>query len=113
MTSDVPYAWVARWEDVSDARFLGALLQEGIKVRYAKTAFTIDGKSFRVGSLVVTKADNSNKTGWSQTMQEIANEQGKTIMRISTGFVDTGKDLGSYLMELVKAPNVAMIYGEE
>jgi murein tripeptide amidase MpaA len=113
MTSDLPYAWVARWEDVSDAKFLGALLKEGIKVRYANTAFSIEGKSFKEGSLVVTKADNGNKENWSQTIQEIANEQGKSILRISTGFADTGKDLGSYLMELVEAPNVAMIYGEE
>ncbi|MCB0664045.1 MAG: hypothetical protein KDC24_14965, partial [Saprospiraceae bacterium] len=112
MMESAPYAWLLEWNEVEDAGFLGALLEKGIKVRYAKTAFALEGKRFEKGTLVITKADNINKSGWSTQIQKLANEGNQKIYPVSTGFADNGKDLGSYLMELVKSPSIALVYDD-
>lgn len=109
-STTVPYAWLIAWNDVADAHFLSALLKKGIKVRYAKTSFSLDGKLFEKGTLVVTKADNSKNKDWSRALQAIANEARKWAQPVSTGYVDNGKDLGSYLMQLIEYPEVALLY---
>jgi hypothetical protein len=106
------YAWLIAWNDVADAQFLAALLKKGIKVRYARTDFSLDGKAFEKGTLVVTKADNSSQSDWSKIIQDLAWQNKQRVYPVNTGFVDNGKDLGSYLMELMVTPEVALVYDE-
>lgn len=49
-----PYAYLAEWKDLRDVRFLAELLKSKIKVRNAETEFTLDGRVFAPGTLLIT-----------------------------------------------------------
>ncbi len=105
------YAYLTDWNSMNDARFLAELLNEGIRVRKADHPFSIEGKSFARGSLIITKGDNEFKNGFSQTLQTIAKKYNKNITATSTGFVDSGKDFGSSSIQMIKKPKIAVLSG--
>ncbi|RYG00031.1 MAG: zinc carboxypeptidase, partial [Chitinophagaceae bacterium] len=53
-----PYAWVLPWKSVADAQVLVALQKQKVKVRIAEEAFTIGGKVYQVGSLLIYRTEN-------------------------------------------------------
>ena len=52
------YAYFAEWNSMKDARFLSALIKEGINVRFAENPFEIGGRSYERGTLIIAKGDN-------------------------------------------------------
>ncbi|GAB2699359.1 M14 family metallopeptidase [Mucilaginibacter koreensis] len=105
------YAYVANWQSVQDARFLAALLQKGIKVRYAETPFNAAGKQFNAGSLIITRAGN-NENNFDQIINETATAFNRQLVPLTTGFVEKGADLGSRFVHYINAPKVMMLTGE-
>ena len=105
------YAYLTDWNSMDDARFLATLLNKGIRVRKADHPFTIKGKSFDRGTLIITKGDNENKDGFIQTLQTIATKFKKDITPTSTGFVDSGKDFGSSSIQMITKPKIAVLSG--
>ena len=106
------YGYLADWNSMDDARFLAALLKEDIRVRKADRPFTLEGKSYERGTLIITKGDNENKANFVQTLQGIANTHQKEITEVSTGFVDSGKDFGSSYVQMIEKPKIAVLSGE-
>ncbi|MEC7772707.1 MAG: M14 family metallopeptidase [Bacteroidota bacterium] len=109
--SNGSYAYITDWNSMDDARFLAALLKEGIRVRKADHPFTIEGKSFERGTLIITKGDNENKEGFISTLQTIATKFQKDITPTTTGFVDSGKDFGSSSIQMITKPKIAVLSG--
>jgi len=105
------YAYVSDWNSMIDARFLAALLQKKIRVRTAYEDFSVENHSFKRGSLIITKADNSNRANFYETLKTIAQKYKKEITSISTGFVDSGKDFGSPYVQMITKPKVAVLSG--
>ncbi|AWX45599.1 hypothetical protein HME9304_02626 [Flagellimonas maritima] len=106
------YAYITDWDSMKDARFLAALLKEGIRVRKADHPFAIEGKSFERGSLIIMKADNQNKTDFIETLQKASKKFNKKITGSKTGFVDTGKDFGSSYVKMITKPKIAVLSGK-
>ncbi|SNY99383.1 M14 metallopeptidase family protein [Flagellimonas pacifica] len=106
------YAYIADWNSMKDARFLATLLKNGIRVRKADHPFSIEGKSFKRGSLIITKADNQNKTDFIAVLTKTANEYKKEITNSKTGFVDSGKDFGSSYVQMITKPKIAVLSGK-
>lgn len=109
-----PYAWVLPWNSVEDAKVLIALQRSGIKVRIAEQEFTIGGRVYPMGSLLVYRAENEkiNK----KLTDQLAAIQGSfktNFTAVSSGFVDKGKDFGSFVYPLLTAPKVAMVAGAD
>ncbi|MCZ6758240.1 MAG: M14 family metallopeptidase [Bacteroidetes bacterium] len=112
VASGQPYAYLIRWKDVSDAKFLSTLLQKKIKVRYSEKAFEIEGGSYDAGTLIVTRAGNETfgeKLG--NVLSELALRHNQTVTAVSTGFVDSGADFGSSDVHYIKPPKVAVVRG--
>mgnify|MGYP005841877059 FL=1 len=107
-----PYAFVARWNALQNARFLGALLQKGVKVRFAREAFTVEGQPWSVGSLVILAADNRKMPGYEKIVAETAETFRQEIQAVRTGFVSSGKDFGSDAYTFINVPKVALLGGE-
>lgn len=107
-----PYAYVAPWGAMADARFLGELLRSGIVARRASSAFSIQGKSFPVGSIVITRGDNRKRTDFDATMRSLINKYQTQVQAVGSGMSSGGPDLGSDAMRLLKAPRVAVL-GDE
>ena len=107
------YAYVTDWDSMDDARFLSALLKAGIKVRTSYSPFTLEGKSFKRGSLIITKSDNQNHKDFIGTLQKVLEENpNKQLTNVSTGFVDAGKDFGSSYIQMIKQPKIAVLSGK-
>jgi len=110
-----PYAYLLEWTSLADARFLGALLQQGVKARYATGQFSIEGRQYEAGTVVFTSADN-RKLGsarFKEIVAKTAREMEQPVHAVSTGFSDSGFDLGSSSMEFIQLPRVAVLTGEE
>ncbi|GMN08276.1 M14 family metallopeptidase [Croceitalea sp. MTPC5] len=106
------YAYITDWDSMEDARFLAELLQSKIKVRTAYAPFSVDGTSFKRGSLIITAADNDNHTDFTQTLKRIVSKHTAiNLHATSSGFVDTGKDFGSGYVQQIQNPKVAVLSG--
>ena len=109
-----PYAYIAKWNSMDDMKFLSALLQEGVRPRYAQQGFTIDGQSYAAGSLVITRNGNHLMGDrFDDKVKTIADAFNREIQAVSTGFVDSGLDFGSSSVRLIDAPHIGVISGSE
>ena len=103
------YAFFADWNSMEDARFLVALLQNGIRVRHARKPFTVDNKTYQRGSLIITKKDNETTDDFINILTRISIKHQQRIYSTQTGWIDNGRDLGSGHFKMVAQPKVAMM----
>ncbi len=108
-----PYAYIFKYQSLRDVEFLAALLKKKIKVRAATQAFKVSGNAFDAGTLIVTQRNNEGIPDFDRVIQSLANEMERKIYTSPTGFVDSGKDFGSTSVNYLKAPNVAVLIGEQ
>ena len=106
------YAYISKWNSIEDAAFLSDLLQQNIAPRYAGKPFSLEGKSYDRGTLIILKNDNRTAE-FDKTLIEIANKHERNVQPVATGFVDTGLDFGSYSVKPIKKQKVALLSGEE
>jgi len=112
-TNSAAYAYVASYESMTDAQFLAALLRKNVRVRYASQAFSVQGKSFNAGSLIITRRNNEHLASFDQLVTELAKAHGRTLHAATTGLVDSGKDFGSSEVNYIRAPKVAVLFGDQ
>ncbi len=108
-----PYAWLASWNSVHSARFLAALLREGGVARYAESAFSVEGRDWPAGTLVLTRADNGHLPNFDRLVAATAARLGYPLSTTATGLVSQGRDFGSAGMRLIETPRVLVLSGEK
>lgn len=108
-----PYAYIFRYQSLKDVSFLASLLSKDIKVRAASQSFTAAGQSFEAGTLIVTRRNNESVPDFDNLIQTMAKSADRRIFTTTTGFVDKGKDFGSSYVGFIKAPKVAVLFGEQ
>ncbi|MCF6213811.1 MAG: zinc carboxypeptidase [Flavobacteriaceae bacterium] len=113
VATTIPYAYLAKWDAVKDAEFLAYLLQEKVKVRFAKKPFEINKKSYKAGTLIITKKGNKKAHNFNKIVIDASKKYDRTITAVNTGFVDRGKDFGSSGVSFIKKPNIAVLTGKE
>ncbi|WP_291871359.1 M14 family metallopeptidase [Maribacter sp.] len=106
------YAYITDWNSISDAKFLASLLKKNIRVRFAQKPFSLDNKNYKRGSLIITKGDNSNNKNFLSTLKTVSNTYQKNIIPTQTGFMDSGKDLGSNSVQMISNAKVAVLSGD-
>lgn len=106
------YAYLTDWNSMADARFLAALIKKKIRVRFAQNPFTLDGKKYERGSLIITRADNNNNEAFIDDLEALSKMHKKKLFVANTGFVEEGKDFGSSYIASVKPVKVAVLSGE-
>ncbi len=110
--TDAPYAYVTPWTSRADAQFAAALLDANVHVRFATQSFSIDGRSYAPGALVITRAGNTNRLGrFDDTVQRLAEAHGQFLHGVATGFTGRGPDFGSDNFGFVEGPHVAALSG--
>jgi len=108
------YGYVVQWNGLSSAKFLAAVLQKGLKVRYAERSFKIGNEGFDKGSLILTKAGNNTLSQPLEQIIKSAAEQAKVkVYAVSSGLVDKGFDFGSDKVHVIKSPRLALLAGKE
>ncbi|WP_316735727.1 M14 family metallopeptidase [Pedobacter aquatilis] len=111
---DKPLAWLFGWGTAEDAQVLSALQKENIKVRQADQAFTVAGKDYPAGTLIVLRVENEKLIkGLRDRVVKVAKTIGKPVQAITSGFVDKGKDFGSSVYPILKQPKIAIVSGNE
>lgn len=107
------YGYAIPWEGINAATLVGKLLQQGYKLRYAEAPFSVNGKSFRAGTVLVLKTANER---WGASLfvsvQRLADQLQVKMHAISSGLVDKGFDFGSDRVRPLSAPRVALLTGE-
>ena len=106
------YAFVSKWNSLDDAKFLGALLKNDVKVRFTQKPMTYKGNSFDRGSLIITKRDNKSIDDFERKITALANEHERSIVPIQSGFMDSGPDVGSPDVRYIKRPKIALLGGQ-
>jgi hypothetical protein len=106
------YAYVANWQSVNDVKFLTDLFKRGIKVRYAEKPFDAAGKSFGAGSLIIARSGN-NDADFDKEVLKAAEDAGRQLTALNTGFVEKGVDIGSGYIHYIKPPKVMVVSGDE
>lgn len=108
-----PYAYVAEWKSLDDVRFLARIQEAGIRVRSSTKGFTMGGKAYAPGTLVIPRTDNmAMGERFDRLVQDAARDLGRPLLPTSTGFVDAGLDFGSDFTPFIKAPKVAVLGGD-
>jgi len=105
------YAYITKWNSLEDATFLAETLNAGIRVRFAEDDFTIEGESFKRGSLIILRHDN-RQADFDKQLTAIANKNVRVLKPVKTGFVNSGKDFGSYGVVPINKQKVALLSGE-
>ncbi len=112
-TMDRPYAFLAEWNALASARFLSALLHEGIVVRHATIPFAYGPETYPRGTLIIARADNHRLgPSFANRVRALAAAYQQALVPVATGYTDEGPDLGSDDMAVVDAPNIAVASGE-
>ncbi len=106
------YAYIHKWNEVSDASFLGELLKNKFNIRFSKADFSIEGNSYKKGALVIMRADNGHLTNFDELITNLANGLNTKLTSVNSGFVDSGTDFGSSNYSLIKPKKIAALAGE-
>ena len=112
MKLSAAYAYAVNWDGINSARFLAQLLKDEVRVRFATTPFRLGNQLFDRGTLLITRANNRRlKESLETVLQTEAVKTDVMITEVSSGFVDSGYDLGSYRVRNIKRPRVCLITG--
>lgn len=110
--SDRPYAYVVEWKTMDDARFLAEITRHGVKSRFAEIPFSIDGREYDKGTLVITRDNNRRMDNFDDVVQNAAESYSRKIHGAASGFVTSGADFGSSDVRFIEEPKVAVLMGE-
>jgi hypothetical protein len=105
------YAYISKWNSLEDATFLAETLNAGIHVRFAEKDFTVEGNSFKKGSLIILRHDN-RQADFDKKLMAIANKNVRVLTPVRTGFVNSGKDFGSSSVNPINQQKVAVLSGD-
>jgi hypothetical protein len=109
-----PYAWVMPWTAVKDAQILIELQRLKVKVRIAEEPFTIGGKVYPAGSLLIYRTENEkNNKQFTTVLTHVSKNFEVSFYPIASGYVEKGKDFGSSVYRLLTAPKIAVVAGQD
>ncbi len=104
------YAFLVDYKSFKEAQYLAALLKNKVKVRTNESPFKAAGKSFKEGTLIITRKGN-DKADFETIPVQIAEKMGINLVPVYSGLSESGPDLGANSIDIVKAPDVAVIMG--
>jgi hypothetical protein len=105
------YGYLIPYHSFATAKALAQLLKHNVKVRYAEKAFTMNGRNYEIGTLVVLKT--SNQANWSDITKSVCSSLNIEAVAVNTGYAEKGADFGSPDIPIINhAPRVAMLTGE-
>jgi len=112
-TAERPYAYLARWNNVQDLKFLAELMQAGVKVRMAENPFEINKEQYGAGTLIITRTGNERLgEKLDALVRATAQKHEVKLTATTTGFVSSGSDFGAGSVRYLQMPKVAVLTGE-
>ncbi|PSR52049.1 zinc carboxypeptidase [Adhaeribacter arboris] len=113
VTTGAPYAYLARYNSLTDLKFLAALLNKNVKVRFSEKAFEAGGQQYAPGTLIITRTGNERlNTKFDALIKAHADSFGVQLTPSPTGFVSSGVDFGSTSVRSVRRAKIGLLAGE-
>ncbi|MEO5967704.1 MAG: zinc carboxypeptidase, partial [Ferruginibacter sp.] len=100
------YGYLIEYNSFTGGKVLASLLKNNFNIRLSNNPFSIGGRDYKNGTLIILKASNKEKI---EELSKIAYNLNAVVTPISSGFMEKGFDFGSDKIKLLKKPNVAMI----
>ncbi len=108
-----PYAYILPWKGIQDLKFLAHLFKHDIVTRVSTESFSLDGKDYDPGTLVITRKGNESMgRKFDDVVNEGAIANGRRLVAAKTGLVSKGKDFGSSSMRVVNRPKIGLVSGD-
>lgn len=101
------YAYVFEWKTNAAMKALVWLLQNDYRARVAMKPFTLEGKTFQRGAIIIPVG--GNKSDVHERMQGVAKKFHLTIYAAHSGYTEQGINLGSDRAVLLKKPNIIVV----
>jgi hypothetical protein len=105
------YGFLVDYSDDSSVEMLARLLERNVVVRSARKPFTVEGRSYRRGALLIRKSENV--AAIADTLRRLASETGVAVVGVNTALSSDGPDLGGNDMVLLQQPRIALLAGPE
>lgn len=106
----VGYGWLMRWDTIASVRAAIELTKRGVVVKFANQEFTLDGKVWKRGTIVLPRG--GNPADLAQTLADTAKSTGAVFVPARTGMTEKGIDLGSTSVQKFVKPSIALVGGE-
>ena len=100
------YAYLISWKSNLAAKAAIQLQSRGVKVHFASREFELDSVRYPPGSLVIFRSMNPSYLD--EAIDVVSREVGVYVRGINSGLTDSGPDLGSPKIRLLKRPKVAV-----
>jgi hypothetical protein len=101
-------AYLVPWGEGTAIRFLSHALLEDLSVKSSDEAFTLQGRRYPAGTLIIDVADNANDVH--QAVRDIASISGANIVAVDNSWVTEGPSLGSSKMIRHNRPDIAIAW---
>ena len=106
--SAIAYATI--WNEIGDAKFLSSLLSKNIRVRHNKKDIQTGNLYLSKGSMIIYKGDQVVEN-FEEILFKEAENFNIELSSIYSGISNSGPDLGSDSVELIKNKKVAILSG--
>jgi hypothetical protein len=107
------YAYLIDIKDYNVYKLTQKLYTKDIYVKSSLKPFTIDGKAYPRGTLLLpVKGQKPSSEDIYKAISEAAESTGLTITPMQTGMSSEGIDLGSNLVQTLTVPKIAMLTGQ-
>lgn len=103
------YAFLIPWGTQANAMLVYNLLDEKYIGNYATRDFNLGGKHYKKGTVVFFNKKNGDK--FEYRLNELIKKYGAEVFGVSTGYSETGIDLGSNRFRKLERPKIAIVTG--
>lgn len=111
VTGQSGYAYLFEWNDYYTPKALNRITQKGLRAKVAKSPFTLEGKKYDYGTIMVPVQNQSlNAEELYAFLQETAEQSHIEIRAVGTGLTQ-GIDLGSNDFDPIKKQKIAILVG--
>ncbi|HWR84258.1 MAG TPA: M14 family metallopeptidase [Candidatus Deferrimicrobium sp.] len=104
------FGFVVDMQGEKTYRLLTRLFDEELTVYASEKPFTIEGKDYKSGSLLLRK--RGNRPELAAVLERLAVEIGIDVVGVNTGNSTKGSDLGAATFHLLESPRIALIVGD-
>lgn len=101
-------AYLLAWGKNTAAAALADLLRQNVRVHTSDKEFTLEGRKFPRGSLIIKTKDNPENLF--ARMQKLATDHGVEIHATDNSWVSEGVNFGSNQVRFIRKPKVALAY---
>ena len=108
------YGFAFNWKSFDDSKFLASLLKEKILVRFNKKEFINNKNRWDLGSIFILRGDNNHiKETLTKTVDSLVKKFNRNVVEINSGYSESGIDLGSRDIKMIKKLNVGLLGGSK